>query len=94
MSQKPDIITNIEWTCPICGKGKFKTPDEAIECRDKHVMPEKIIGATYLQGAMFPSILTAVYPPGFVVVFHVDKYAASDDWHYPPPKKKAQKSCT
>ena len=62
---KQEIITVVTYTCPVCKRDGFRSPEEAIKCRDKHSAPVEIIEASYYKGDKIPNALKLRWPNGF-----------------------------
>lgn len=64
-NKKPDVIARVEWDCPVCGKKGFKSPEEAVKCRDSHLVPDRIIKCNYAAQDEFPLNMVLIFPDGF-----------------------------
>lgn len=71
LPKKPDIITRVEFDCPICGKRGFTLPEKATTCRDLHTLPVKILNGNFGQERILPGRIQVEFPNGFIAAYEL-----------------------
>lgn len=65
--EKPDIITNVTYFCPIC-KCEWNSPEKAVACRDQHAIG-KVVKSYFNKDQSIPATVELEFPGGYTVEY-------------------------
>ncbi|OPY59132.1 MAG: hypothetical protein A4E55_00349 [Pelotomaculum sp. PtaU1.Bin035] len=71
--EKPEVIINVSYTCPICKKNNFDSPEKAMQCRDSHVAPVEIVKAFHSTTRILPQRIEVRFPNGFTIFYCMER---------------------